>query len=158
MTNSHRGHPRGQSLVELALLLPILLMMAGGATDLARVYQAQLTLESAVRNAAEYLATSSADATAASTDARRIVCTETSNIPGFTPGAAPNPTETCTAPSVTVTDFAISTTALGATTKSPIGSVKVAGAIRFSTLVPWPFLPAQLDLTADATFSVVRGR
>ena len=153
-----RTSTRGQSLVELALLLPILLMMAGGATDLARAYQAQLTLESAVRNAAEYVAAPSADQATATTDARRIVCLESRPIPGFAAGPAPAGVEACTAPNVSVSSFAISTTAVGATTRNPIGSARVAGSIGFSTLVPWPFLPSGLTLSADATYSVVRGR
>ena len=74
----------------MALILPFLLAFAGGATDLARAYQAWLTIESAARNAAEYVATNSADAATALTDARQVVCQESQHIPGFTKGSPPN--------------------------------------------------------------------
>ena len=150
---------RGQSLVEMALILPFLLAFAGGATDLARVYQAQLTLESAVRNAAEYVATTSVDSGAAALDAQRIVCLEASKVPGFVAGSGPKPLETCSAPAVTVPTFAISTTATGATAKNPIGTAKVSATLTFSMLFAYPFLPSHSwTLSADASYSVVRNR
>ena len=154
----YRRTHRGQSMVELALLLPILLMLAGGATDLARAYQAQLTLESAVRNAAEFVANSSIDQATATSDARRVVCLEAQPVPGFVAGPAPDGAAACTAPTVTITSFAISTTALGASVKNPIGSVRVASSLQFGTVVPWPWLPSGLTLSADASYSVMRGR
>jgi Flp pilus assembly protein TadG len=150
-----RGTSRGQSLVELALILPFLLAFAGGATDLARAYQASMTLESSVRNAAEYVATNSLDATAAANDARRVVCLESTVVPGFTPGTGPKPNENCTAPAVTVDSFSVTTVAAG----DPMGSVHVRATLLFNTVVPYPFLPqGGWTLTADATYSVLRGR
>jgi len=146
-------------MVEMALILPILLAFAGGATDLARVYQASLTLESAVRNAAEYVATNSADSAAAAVDAQRIVCLETSKLPGFVTGTGPQPLETCTAPAVTVPTFSVSTSAVGATAKNPIGTAKVRATLTFSMLFAYPFLPSHSwTLSADASYSVVRNR
>jgi len=150
-----RRSSRGQSLVELALILPFLLGFAGAATDFARGYQAWLTLESAARNAAEYVATNSSDATVAATDARRIICLESTGIPGFTPGTGPLPNETCTAPTVAVVSFGTSVVAAGDT----MGSAHVRTTIPFDTLFPYPFLPeGGWTLTADATYSVLRGR
>lgn len=150
---------RGQSLVELALILPFLLAFVGGATDLARAYQASLTLESAVRNAAEYVATNSADSAEAAVDAQRIVCLETSELPGFVTGTGPQPLETCTAPAVTVPTFSVSTTAVGATNKNPIGTAKVRATLTFSMLFAYPLLPSHSwTLSADASYSVVKNR
>lgn len=143
----------------MAIILPMLLGLAGAATDLARAYQAQITIESAVRNAAEWVALNSATAAAAATDARRIVCLEGRDLPGFTPGAGATPDETCTSPGVAVDTFSISATAIGATTKNPIGTSSISATLPFRTLVPYPFLPSEtLTLSADATFTVVRGR
>jgi Flp pilus assembly protein TadG len=150
-----RRSSRGQSLVELALILPFLLAFAGAATDFARGYQAWMTLESGVRNAAEFVATNSANATAAATDARRIVCLEATVIPGFTPGTGPSPNETCTAPVVTVPLFTLDVVAAG----DPRGTAHVRATVPFDTLFPYPFLPAGgWTLSADATYSVLRGR
>ena len=161
MTNSltkrlnERHSRRGQSLVELALILPFLVAFAGAATDLARAFQASMTIESGVRNAAEYVATNSLDATAADTDARRVVCLEATVAPGFTPGTGPNPDETCTAPVVTISGFSVTTLASG----DQMGSVHVRATLPFNTLFPYPFIPHDgWTLQADATYSVLRGR
>jgi Flp pilus assembly protein TadG len=138
----------------MALILPFLLAFAGGATDFARAYQASLTIESGVRNAAEYVATNSLNATAAATDARRVVCLESTGVPGFTAGTGANPNDNCTAPAVTVDSFSVTT--VGA---DQMGSVHVHATLPFNTLVPWPLLPHDgWTLAADATYSVLRGR
>ena len=150
-----RRSPRGQSLVELALILPFLLGFAGAATDFARGYQAWLTIESGVRNAAEYVATNSANSTVGLTDARRIVCLEATRIPGFTPGTVSPVNETCTSPAVTLVTFSTSVVAAGDT----MGTAHVRATLGFDTLIPWPFLPnSGFTLSADATYSVLRGR
>jgi len=143
----------------MALILPFLLAFAGGATDLARAYQAWLTIESAARNAAEYVATNSADATVAATDARNVVCQESQTAPGFTAGSPPNAIKNCLAPTVTVPSFAISTTQTGATVANPIATAHVRVTLPFNTLFPYPFVPHDgWILTTDTTYSVVRGR
>lgn len=147
---------RGQSLVELALILPFLVAFVGGATDFARAFQASVTLESAVRAAAEHLATNSTDTADAAADAQRIVCLESQNIPGFDDGGgAP---ETCTAPSVTVASFSVSTVSPG-TVKNPVGTARVQASVGFDTLFPYPFLPdGGWTLSVDETYSVLRNR
>jgi TadE-like protein len=45
--------PRGQSLVEFALVLPLLLILLLGVADFGRVFAAGITMEAATRNAAE---------------------------------------------------------------------------------------------------------
>lgn len=47
---------RGSSLVEFALILPVLLLLTLGVADIARVYSAQLTLMNGAREGARYLA------------------------------------------------------------------------------------------------------
>ena len=150
---------RGQSLVEMALILPFLLGFAGAATDFARAYQASISLESSVRNAAEYVALNSADSTTAIADALRVVCLESTTIPGFQTGSGPDPDAACLAPNVSVPTFDVSTTSPGATVKYPIGTAVVEASVQFDTLLPYPFLPeGGWTLSADATYSVVRGR
>ena len=151
--------PRGQALAELAIILPFLLAFVGGATDLARAYFASITLESAVRNAAEEVASYSSGATDALSDATSSVCLESSSIPGFTPGTGTNPEQNCIAPNVTVPAFSVSTTAVGASVTNPIGTAHVRASIVFQTLLPYPFLPqGGWTLTADSTYSVSRNR
>ena len=143
----------------MALILPFLLAFAGGATDLARAYQAWLTIESAARNAAEYAATNSADSATALADARRVVCQESEHTPGFVEGSPPNAVQNCTAPAVTVPSFVISTTQVGATAANPIATVHVHVQVQFNTLFPYPMVPHNgWTLQADSTYAVVRGR
>lgn len=49
-----RRMTRGQSFVELALVLPLILIMALAVFDFARVLTASITIESAAREAADY--------------------------------------------------------------------------------------------------------
>jgi Flp pilus assembly protein TadG len=147
----------------MALILPFLLAFAGGATDLARAYQAWLTIESAARNAAEAVATNTADTTAALalTDAQQHVCVESQNVPGFTkgPGAGIVGIKACTVPATTLPTFVISTTQTGASVANPIVTAHVRVRLAFNTLFPYPFVPHDgWTLTADATYAVVRGR
>jgi Flp pilus assembly protein TadG len=149
---------RGQALAEFALILPILVAIVGGAIDLARVYQASLTLESATRNAAESTATSSLDVTGAQSEAQRVVCTETQHLGGFTPGFGGEVT-TCTAPGVVVTAFSRSTTAPGASTRYPLASATVESRLAFQMLIPWPGLPSGgWTLRSSQSYSVIQGR
>jgi Flp pilus assembly protein TadG len=54
--NQHRSqHPAGQSLVEFALVLPVLLLLVLGAMDLARMFSTKITLTNAAREGANYL-------------------------------------------------------------------------------------------------------
>lgn len=126
--------------------------------DLARAYQAAITLQGATRNAAEYAASKSTTMANAQTEARRVVCQEAQTIPGFTPGAGgsvPN----CTAPGVTVTSFAVSQTAPGATTTHPLGSATVRSEIGFRTIIPWPWLPGGTwTIGTSQSYSVIQNR
>lgn len=143
----------------MAIILPFLLAFAGGATDMARAYQAWLTIESAARNAAEYVATTSPDAATALTDARRVVCLESQPAPGFTLGSPPNAITNCASPTVTVPSFTISTSQTGASAANPIATAQVRVTLPFNTLFFYPFVPHDgWTLTSDTTYSVVRGR
>jgi len=51
----HQHKPRGQSLVEFALLAPILLLLILGAMDFARMFSTKITLTNAAREGANYL-------------------------------------------------------------------------------------------------------
>jgi Flp pilus assembly protein TadG len=66
---------RGQSLVELSLLLPLLIMVAMGALDFGRVYVAYVTIVNAAREGAFY---ASLNPTASDAGVQAIVDAETS--------------------------------------------------------------------------------
>jgi Flp pilus assembly protein TadG len=149
---------RGQSLVEFALILPILLTMVGAAVDIARLYQGWITLEGATRDAAEYAATKETTSSGALTSAKTIICTQTATLPGFAspPG---NPTS-CTSPAVSVTSFSLSTTATGASTAYPIATVTVTATLPFRTFFGYPLFTQNgaWTLTSTQTYSIIQGR
>ena len=80
---------RGQSVVEFALLLPLILIHLIAIVDFARLYTTMLTVESAAREAADYGAfhwynwqdTATRDATAA--EMERRACIAVSNLPEY---------------------------------------------------------------------------
>ncbi len=94
VTDSASPSRRGQSLVEFALVLPMLLVLLLGIADFGRVFAAGITLETAARNAAEaaaqeYVQRQRADPaplTAGDYDAiravaQRVVCDEAQTLP-----------------------------------------------------------------------------
>ncbi len=155
-------HSRGQSVAEFGLLLPVLLAFLGLTIDFARVYQAWITLESATRDAAEYAATAASSSSNATTIAKKTICLQSQDVPGFTRSglASPDDLEQCTAPNVSVVTFTLSTTAPGASTRYPIGSATVQASLPFSPLIAWPFITqgGSWTIVTQATFSVVQGR
>jgi Flp pilus assembly protein TadG len=149
---------RGQSLVEFALILPILLTMVGAAVDIARLYQGWITLEGATRDAAEYAATFDSTATTATTDAKRIICTQTASLSGFVAPAG-NPTA-CTTPAVSVSSFSVSTTATGASVAHPIATVTITATLPFRTFFGYPLFTQNgaWTLTSNQTYAIIQGR
>lgn len=156
----HGARRRGQGLVEFALILPILLTMFGASIDMARVYGAWVTLESATRDAAEWVAGDITITTlaAAQTKAQQIVCTETSGLAGFVAPAG-NPTA-CTSPSVVVSTWSTNPAAPGGTSLNPIGSTTVTVTFPFRTLFAYPLLTKSGAWTIASThsYSIAQGR
>lgn len=89
-TSSRQRHPRararlraartsrGQSLVELALILPIFLLIIGTATDFARLFYAYVTIESAAKEGVMFGAVQPGCATATSQPAP--TCADPNNV------------------------------------------------------------------------------
>jgi Flp pilus assembly protein TadG len=149
-----RGRGRtGQSVVEFAIILPILLTLFGAALDFSRVYFVDLNVQSATRNAVEFVATDPTLTTlgAAQARAQELVCTEIVGVPNCSGEEAPV---------AVVTYFSVSTTAPGATVKNPIATITLRVSQPFTMFFPYPFMspPGHWDLTAETTFSVARNR
>jgi len=154
---------RGQSVAEFALLLPVILAFLGLTIDLARVFQAWITLDSATRDAAEYAATSGTSSSDALTKAKQTVCVQAQNIPGFQRSglASPNDVNQCTSPTVTVVTWSSSTSGSdGASTRYPVVTATVNATVPFRMLFAYPFLTqnGSWTITSQATFSIAQGR
>ncbi len=52
--SAHPGESRGQSIVELALMLPLLMVIVAGTLDLGRVYYSYITVINSAREGARY--------------------------------------------------------------------------------------------------------
>jgi len=144
----------GQSVVELALVLPILLGLLGAGLDYSRFESMRQKLEAATRAAAEYAATTSTSTAAATSGARRILCAEFGKV------------ATCTDPSITVTWSSCTDTSVcgssapGASTRYPFVTVRVQSTTPFQTLFPYPLLTNRgtVTLSAMSSLDILQGR
>jgi Flp pilus assembly protein TadG len=170
----------GQSLVEFALIVPVLLTLVGAALDLSRVYATWLKLESAARDAAQYVATDPGyntsggyfDATdtahycatppfttactgPTSTDAKSVLDSEV----GVTFTKASSQTS-CTSPTVWATLTASTSSSTGGSNSYPLASTTVTACMRFRALFAYPFFTQNGDwvLRVQRTYSVLVGR
>jgi PKD repeat protein len=88
-----RGKSRGQSLVEFALILPVLMLILLITIDFGRVYLGWVTLNNAARIAANYAASGQPPLTTAQQiEYRAVVASETKGINCDLPNPIPNPT------------------------------------------------------------------
>jgi Flp pilus assembly protein TadG len=152
-----RHKHRGQSLVEFALILPILLTLFGAAVDMARVYQAWVTLQGATRDAAEQVSTDTTITTsaAATTRAQQIVCSELSGVAGYVASGS-----SCSTPTVSVTWTSNPDPAAGAMPGKPIVTTKVTTAFPFRTVFGYPLLTQNgaWNLGSTQSYSISQGR
>lgn len=107
---------RGQSVVEFALVLPIMVIVLLAILDFSRIYATMTSVESAAREAADYGTTlgagkwqvgAPADATLA--EMRRRACIAASDLPDYQDPDG-DPTNGCSNPSF---DYCLTTTAGG---------------------------------------------
>ena len=151
-------------MTEFAIILPVMLAFLGIGIDFARVFQAWITLESATRDAAEAVATDTTvtNSTQALDLAKRTICVQAQNIPGFTRSGQPSPddVELCTAPTVSIVGFSVDPAASGASTKYPLGTASVQVSLPFRPLFAYPFITQNgaWTIVTGGTFSILRGR
>lgn len=147
-------------MVEFAILLPILLAFVGVTTDVARLYQAWVNLESASRSAVESLATN-VDKTATNTNAGTLakVFLDAEARTTFTVVAPDGSLGACAAPTVKAT-YSTSASAVGASASYPIGTSTVSACIPFRPLFTYPFVTIDGNwiLNTVQTYQIVQGR
>jgi len=120
----HSG--RGQSLVELSLILPVLLILALGVVDYGRVYFEYVSITNAARTGAAYASTD-ADTAADLTGIRAAALDDLGSLPNGSGDSA----------EVTATTGADAN-----------GDAYTSVTVRkeFDTLLPWPLLPSGFDI------------
>lgn len=129
-------YQRGQSLVEFALLLPLLLIILLGVVDFGRVYFAYVSVTNAARNGAEY-ASASTEKAADLDGIRQAALADTENLLNTTP----------TNPDVSAE------TGLDSQGKT-YASVTVS--YTFETLVSWPGMPHSVDMERTVRMRVAQ--
>ena len=168
----------GQSIVEFALVLPLMLIVLLGIVDLARIYTTMMSVESAAREAADYGTTLGAgkwqagppkDATVA--EMERRACVAASDLPDYGDPDGNPQTGGCSNPSFT---YCVRTSALGscgafdpsAGCEDPLRSTPCAVTVTlshdFQLLAPLNFefmgvtygLPTSLSFERDSTFAI----
>jgi Flp pilus assembly protein TadG len=105
VASDRRSRQRGQSIVEFALVLPIMLILLLAILDLARVYTTMMSVESAAREAADYGTTlgagkwqDGAPAAATASEMERRACVAASNLADYEDPDADPQTGGCTNP------------------------------------------------------------
>jgi len=158
---------RGQSLVEFAIVLPVLLGIVGVVIDASRVYQAWVNLESATRDAAQYLATSDTDPTSANyttqganSDGKAAYMLSTATGVTFTRSPSQGSLTDCTQPQVTTTYTADTSAPSGGSTSNPAGTARVLACLPFRTLFSYPFITTNgaWVVRSDRNYTILVGR
>ncbi len=121
---------QGQSLVELGVLIPLLLIIVLGAIDFGRVYFADVTVTNAARAGAQYASASNANA---------------ANTAGITAAVGQEAGSLSNAPTVAATT---GTDSRGKTFTS------VSVSYTFQTIFSWPGLPHNVPITQTVKMRV----
>lgn len=148
-----RGRSVGQSLVEFAVVLPVMLGLVGILIDVARLYQTWTNLESATRDAAQYLATSNTDPLAAdytqpgsNADGKAIYILEQATGASFQRSSTQGVLTDCTQPGLTTTFSENTATSSGGSDSNPVSTARVMVCLPFRALFAYPFV------TTDGSF------
>jgi Flp pilus assembly protein TadG len=138
----------GSALVEMAFVVPVLLLLVMGAIDFGRAYYLKIEVTNAAHAGAEYGSQNSSDTGGMTTAARQSA----SDVPNLTVTTATwgcecsdgtsysehcSPAPTCTASSYRDTNS--------------VKRVQVTAQSVYTTLMPWPHIPSSITLTSTAT-------
>jgi len=132
----------GQSMVELALLLPILVFGLIGAADLARAFALQLAIENGARAGAEAYAINFSPTLLM---AKGRALDEISRTPGIN---IADPSLQIDADPPTHSD---GTVCVGTPTIAAPCYITVTVQYQFKTIVPWPFIPNTANFNRSTT-------
>ena len=144
-----RNDDRGASLVELALIAPVMALIVMGVLDLSRAYRMQIRLENAAREGAAY----------AEKDPNRVGCAGTDDIPGRVISEDPS---IASLPSFGVTvwtdtegyrDFAVKITGCGGSLGDPDDRIRVDVKAKFDVITP--MVERIVGNTIDVTGSAI---
>jgi Flp pilus assembly protein TadG len=133
----------GSSLVELALLLPLFLLLLFGALDFGRAFYLQMEITGAAHAAAVYGAQDPTDTTGMKNTAQD----DAPNVPNLSVG---NPTYGCECPDGTSYSANCATTPTSCSTTF-VRRVNVTVSATYSPLFPWPKVPSSMSFSSSAS-------
>jgi Flp pilus assembly protein TadG len=142
-----RSGESGNSFIELALTISIVLLLTLGTTDFARVFYAAIELNDAARAGAQY----GSQSVVTAADSNGMVNAAKANAPNLT-GVTGSATQcTCSAAST------ITACPTSYCTNNPNRNfVTVNTQVSFNTIAPYPGIPSSLTLTGKAVMEVAQ--
>jgi Flp pilus assembly protein TadG len=159
-----RNQERGQSIVEFALVVPLMMLILLAIIDFGRIYTTMMTVESAAREGADYGTTlgaehwSAANKDATVAEMQRRSCIAASNLPDYVGDAV-----SCTNPSFA---YCLTTTTGGPCSpfdefagcedplRDPPCLVTVTLEYDFHLFAPVIGLPTTITFARDSTFAM----
>jgi len=139
---------RGQSLAELALVLPVLILLLLVALDFTRMFNMSMAVTDAARAGAQWGAQNRA-AAANTLGMEQAACSSMTDI-SCTPGTNTTASSFCQCAGSSAT---ISCTSPGSCT-NVLNFVTVTATATFNTVMAYPGLPSSVPLSATATMQV----
>lgn len=156
---------RGQSLVEFALVVPLMVMFFVAVADMARLYTTMATIESAAREAADYGSFDSSywtDEPGVRQQMTHRACLAASNLPDYV-GTTDSMAATCTNPAVTIDLIQPGTGTCADSVREPPCRVRATLAYDFHLILPIHIelgggqsfgFPDQLSFERTSTFAM----
>jgi len=133
----------GASLVEMAVMLPLFLVLLFGALDFGRAFYLEMELTGAAHAAAVYGSENPTDTTGMQNAAKD----DAPNVQSLSVGT---PTYGCECADGTAYSASCGTTPT-CTTNNVVYRVNVTVTSTYSTLFPWPGVPSSMSLSSSAS-------
>lgn len=141
-----RDSERGSSLVEMAIMLPFLLLLVIGVIDFGRAYYDSIEVASAARAGAQYGVINPTDTTGMIAAAKSDTASDISTL---TATAA----DGCMCSDGSGASASCGTTPSCTSGTRQVNYVQVNTSYTFKPYLPWPGIPASIPLTGQAIFS-----
>jgi Flp pilus assembly protein TadG len=147
--NGARDKRTGTATIELALLLPLLLLIALGAIDFGRVFYMSVEVANAARAGVQY----GAQSTATSQDYPGMVNAAKNDAPDIS-GMTASATRWCECSGSSTTFDCSQNNCLNSNPKVPEIYVQVSTQATFNTMMKYPGIPTTILLSKQATMRV----
>jgi len=147
MIRTHRHPQRGQSMVEVAVVAPVLVLLLLAAADFGRIFYTNVALNNAVRAGAQYGSQSRVTA-ANATGIRNAVTTDASNI---TLSGTPSVSQ-CTC--ISGSNVAVCTSTYPCSDNPGATFVTVTASATFKTIAHIPGVASSTTMTSTAIMPI----